>query len=98
MVKKIYEFLKKLLSEESEIKDDIFNIQNLFPSDKSINTEDLEVLNRKQHINELEYPENNLNLINMHYEDEVNLDPFNETTSWNTQYDFHDLEKPYQNE
>lgn len=34
----------------------------------------------------------------MHYEDEVNLDPFNETTSWNTQYDFHDLEKPYQNE
>lgn len=31
MVKKIYEFLKKLLSEESEIKDDIFNIQNLFP-------------------------------------------------------------------
>ncbi len=97
MVKKIYEFFKSFLNEENEIKDNLSNFQNLFPYDKSVNTEDLDVLHSKQHVDELEHPENNFNPIDIYYRDEVNLDPFNDT-SWNAQYDFHDLEEPYKNE
>lgn len=55
------------------------------------------MLHSKQHVDELEHPENNFNPIDIYYRDEVNLDPFNDT-SWNAQYDFHDLEEPYKNE
>ena len=47
MVKKIYEFFKSFLNEENEIKGNLSNFQNPFSYDKSVNTEDLDVLHSK---------------------------------------------------